>query len=401
MKDIEIKNIIENEKSRQTKFVQLIASENFVSDDILLANGSILTNKYAEGYPGNRYYGGVENADKIENIARDRLKKIFNVDYVNVQPHSGTQANIAVYQALLDPGDKILGMSLNSGGHLTHGYKVSLSGKNYEAYNYEVSKETNELDYNEILKIAKDVKPKLIICGASSYSRKIDFKKFREIADEVGAYLMADIAHIAGLIVTGFHSSPFDANVDVVTSTTHKTLRGTRGGIIMTNNEEVSKKIDSAVFPGTQGGPLVHIMAAKAITFNEASKPEFKDYIKNVLINSKAMSERFIEKGKVVLTNGTDNHLFLVDTVKSFNITGNEAEKLLWNANIVLNKNVLPFDENKPSVTSGIRIGTPAMTTLGFSKNDFIKLADIIIEILENKTTKRAIEMKQEVVKLL
>ncbi len=401
MNDKEIELIILDEVKRQKEFVQLIASENFVSNDVLKATGSILTNKYAEGYPGKRYYGGVENADRIENIARDRLKKLFNAKYVNVQPHSGTQANIAVFQALLEPGDKILGMSLTSGGHLSHGFKASSSGKNYTAFTYEVSKENNELDYDEILQIAKKVKPKLIIAGASSYPRKIDFSKFKEIADKVGAYLLADVAHIIGLIVTGNHQNPFDVGVDVVTSTTHKTLRGARGGIILTNDEELSKKIDSAVFPGTQGGPLVHVIAGKAITFKEALEPEFKTYIENVIENSSAMANKFIEKGKVVSTNGTDNHLFLVNTKKSFGLTGKQSEELLWNANIVLNKNVLPFDEESPSITSGIRIGTAAMTTAGLTKNDFIKLADIIIEILDSNSKEIATKKKLEVLKLL
>lgn len=392
--------LIEKEKVRQKTYVELIASENFVSKDILEVDGSILTNKYAEGYPYARYYGGCEFVDQIEDLARERLKKLFKVKYVNVQPHSGTQANTAAYMAILKPGDKILGMSLNSGGHLTHGYFITSSGIIYNASHYEVDKKTKLLDYDQILKIAQKVKPKLIICGASSYPREINFKKFREIADKVGAFLMADMAHIAGLVATGLHQSPIPY-CDIVTSTTHKTLRGPRGGIIMTNNLEISQKIDKALFPGTQGGPLMHIIAAKAIAFNEANKKEFKEYQKQILKNSKAMSKWFVDNGAFVSTNGTDNHLFLVDVKKSFGITGKRAEELLFHANIVVNKNSIPFDEEKPSISSGIRIGTPAMTTKGFKEKDFILIAKIIFEVLKNNEEKFAKIKSKEILEIL
>ncbi len=383
MKDKLIQEAILKEEKRQEEYVELIASENFVSEDVLKATGSVLTNKYAEGYPGARYYAGCENVDEVEQLAIDRLKKLFKAKYANVQPHSGSQANQAAYQALLEPGDKILGMSLDSGGHLTHGYKVNMSGKNYESYNYYVDPITLEIDYDQVMKIAKEVKPKLIICGASAYPRIIDFKKFREIADEVGAFLMADVAHIAGLIVAGLHPNPLAADVDVVTSTTHKTLRGPRGGIILTNNEDIAKQIDKAVFPGIQGGPLMHVIAGKAVAFNEALTPEFKKYQRQVVKNAKAMSDEFVKNNYFVTTQGTDNHLFLLNTKKSFNVTGARAEMLLEKANIIVNKNAIPYDTESPRITSGIRIGTPAMTTKGWDNKKFVKLTRIIIEILE------------------
>ncbi len=401
MKDKVIENIIKKEKQRQEEHVELIASENFVSNDILETVGSVLTNKYAEGYPSARYYGGCENVDEAESLAIKRLNKIFNSKYSNVQPHSGSQANSAVYLALLNPGDKILGMSLNAGGHLTHGHSVSSSGKIYESYFYGVDKDTYEIDYDEVLRIAKEVKPKMIICGASAYPRKIDFKKFKEIANEVGAYVLADVAHIAGLIVAGLHQNPLDVGIDVVTSTTHKTLRGPRGGIILTNNEEIAQKINKAVFPGIQGGPLMHVIAGKAVSFWEADKEEFKEYQKQVIINANTLSNELIKKEVKVLTNGTDNHLLLIDVKKSFNISGARAEELLYEANIIVNKNSIPFDEERPTVTSGIRMGTPAMTTKGWKEKEFKEISNIIYEILNSDDLEFAKSKKKDILKML
>ena len=401
MKDKIIEKIIRNEQKRQDSHVELIASENFVSSDVLEATGSILTNKYAEGYPGARYYGGCENVDQIESIAIERLNKIFNAKYSNVQAHSGSQANLAAYLALVNPGDKILGMSLSAGGHLTHGYHVSISGKIFDSYSYGVSKDTNEIDYDEVLKIAKKVKPNLIICGASAYPRKIDFKKFREIANEVGAYLLADVAHIAGLIITNLHDNPLDYGVDVVTSTTHKTLRGPRGGIILTNNKELALKIDKSIFPGIQGGPIMNIIAGKAVAFKEADSKEFIEYQQQVVKNANVFASKLIEQGTIITTGGTDNHLFLVNVKKSFGITGMRAEELLYFANIIVNKNSIPFDDEKPTVTSGIRIGTPAMTTKGWKENQFIKVAEIIYAILSKKNNDCAASKQKEVIKLI
>lgn len=401
MKDQEIKQLINKEAERQKKFVELIASENFVSDDILEAAGSILTNKYAEGYPGQRYYGGCEFVDEIETLAINRLNKIFNAKYSNVQPHSGTQANLAAYSALIKPGDKILGLSLLSGGHLSHGYKITASGQFYQASVYEVDPKTELLNYETIRKIALEIKPQLIICGASAYSRIIDWDKFHQIAVEVGAFLLADVAHIAGLIVAGLHPNPLDYGVDVVTSTTHKTLRGPRGGIILTNNFELSQKINRALFPGNQGGPLMHIIAAKAIAFKEASTPEFKLYQQAVVNNCQALANYFLKAGLTLVAGGTDNHLLMINTVKSFGLTGVEAEELLYQANIVLNKNTIPFDNNSPKITSGIRIGTAAMTTKGFKEADFLKLAAIIVAILNNKTMKYAKSQRESIQDLL
>lgn len=364
MKDIAIKQIIEREANRQKEFVELIASENFVSEDVMEVAGSVLTNKYAEGYPGARYYGGCEFVDEAETLAIERLKKIFKANYANVQPHSGSQANQAVYAALLQPGDKMMGMSLSSGGHLTHGHFVNASGIIYESVQYDVNKETEQIDYDEVRRIAIEEKPKIIITGYSAYPRNIDFKKFREIADEVGAYLMADVAHIAGLIAADEHMNPME-HAHIVTSTTHKTLRGPRGGIILTNDEEIIQKVNKAVFPGIQGGPLMHIIAAKAVAFGEADTPEFRDYIKQVKENASAMAERLNERGGRITTGGTDNHVFLMDVKNSFGITGDRAEKLLQMAHIILNKNQIPFDEESPFITSGVRIGTPAMTSKG------------------------------------
>ena len=384
MKDKEIENLILLEKKRQENEIELIASENFVSNDVLKATGSILTNKYAEGYPNNRYYEGCENVDKIETLAIERLKKLFNAKYANVQPHSGTQANLAAYNALIKPGSKILGLSLSSGGHLSHGFKITISGIFYDSYTYEVDKKTNLLDYEKILEIAKAVKPDLIICGYSAYPRIIDFKKFRNIADQVGAYLLADIAHIAGLIAAKLHPNPLDFGVDIVTSTTHKTLRGPRGGIILTNKEEIFKKINSSVFPGSQGGPLMHVIAAKAVAFREALDKSFISYQKQVIKNAKALANRLIEHNVKITTNGTDNHLMLIDVKKSFNITGQEAEKILKKHHITINKNAIPFDPLSPKIASGIRLGTPAMTTRGWKEKDFIALADKIYNLLKS-----------------
>ncbi len=398
--DLEIYNLIKKEELRQEEHIELIASENFVSKAVLEAQGSILTNKYAEGYPGKRYYGGCEFIDKIEDLARERLKKLFNVKFVNVQPHSGSQANMAAIRSLIEHGDKILGMSLDAGGHLTHGYKLSFSGQDYTSFTYGVNPETGYIDYDEVLKIAKEVKPKLIICGASAYPREIDFKKFREIADEVGAYLMADIAHIAGLIATGYHNSPIPY-ADIITSTTHKTLRGPRGGIIMTNNEEFAKKIDKTLFPGCQGGPLEHVIAAKAVAFKEDLEPSYKEYIHQVIKNAKAMANEFINLGYKVVSNGTDNHLFLVDVKTSKGLTGKEVEDLLGKINITLNKNSIPNDQEKPMYTSGIRIGTPAMTTKGYKEEDFIKVAHLIDEAINNKDNEDVLStLKKEVIEL-
>lgn len=392
---------LKKEAKRQKEHLELIASENYVSKAVMKAQGSIFTNKYAEGYPGNRYYGGCEFVDIVESEAINRLKKLFNVKYANVQPHSGSQANASVYQALLKPGDVILGMDLASGGHLTHGYKLSFSGKFYKTYSYGVDKETETLNYDEILKIAKEVKPNLIVCGASAYPREIDFKKFKEIADEVGAYLMADIAHIAGLIATNNHMSPV-GYADVITSTTHKTLRGPRGGIILTNNEELAKKIDRAVFPGQQGGPLMHVICAKAISFKEALTPAYKKYINQVCKNARVLANEFKEKGYRLIANGTDNHLLLIDVKEKFGMTGLEAETILGSVNITCNKNSIPFDTEKPKYTSGIRIGTPALTTLGFKEKDMIIVCNLIDQALSNKDDKRILKtVKNQVLKLL
>lgn len=388
MKDKIIEEIIKNEAKRQQNHIELIASENFVSKDVLKATGSILTNKYAEGYPGKRYYDGCEYIDQIESIAINRAKELFDVDFVNVQPHSGSQANMAAISALVEPGGKILGMSLDSGGHLTHGHKINFSGRFYHSATYEVNRK-GLIDYSELLKKAKEFKPDLIICGYSSYSRKVDFNKFKEIANKVGAKLMADIAHIAGLVATGHHESPVNY-VDVVTTTTHKTLRGARGGMIMTNNPEIAKKIDRWIFPGTQGGPLMHSIAGKAVAFHEALQPEFKEYIKNVVHNSKIFAKEFIRLGAKIVSDGTDNHLFTIDVKKSYGLTGKEASALLQENNITVNKNMVPHDEESANTTSGIRIGTAAMTTRGFKETEFKELAMIMHKILRDKKNVKA-----------
>ena len=374
--------LIKKEKHRQDTNIELIASENFVSEEVLKASGSILTNKYAEGYPGKRYYDGCEVVDEIESLAIDRLKELFDAKFVNVQPHSGSSANIAVYMALLTPGDTVLGMSMDAGGHLTHGSKVNFSGKLFNAVSYGVTKDNHTIDYNEVLQLAKAYKPKMIIAGASAYSRIIDFKKFREIADEVGAYLMVDMAHIAGLVATGYHPNPLPY-ADVVTSTTHKTLRGPRGGIILTNNEQIATRINKMIFPGAQGGPLEHIVAAKAICFGEALKPEFKIYQEQVLKNMQAMVKTFIENNIPVVSNGTDNHLCLIDTYSTYNVTGHDASDLLSKAQITCNKNGIPFDTLPPTKTSGLRLGSAAMTTKGYIEEDFIEITNIICDLLK------------------
>ena len=392
------------ELKRQQEHIELIASENIVSKAVLDAQGSIMTNKYAEGYPTKRYYGGCEFVDRAEQLALERVKKLFNCKFANVQPHSGAQANGAVYLALLNPGDPILGMSLNSGGHLTHGAKVSLSGKWLTSYHYEVNKETGLIDYDQITNLAQEHKPKLIIAGGSAYSRIIDFKKFREIADKVGALLMVDMAHISGLVAGKGHPNPIEY-ADVVTSTTHKVLRGARGGIILTNREDIIKKINSAVFPGYQGGPLMHIIAAKAVAFQEALQPSFRTYIKSVLANAKILSETLKNNGFKIFSGGTDTHLMLVD-LRPFNVTGKAAETSLGNANITCNKNGIPFDTQKMTITSGIRLGTQAATTRGFGLNEFKKVGELITKVVEGLSknpednAKIENEVKNEVVEL-
>lgn len=378
-----LKNALDMENKREEENLELIASENYVSKDILNLQGSILTNKYAEGYVGHRYYGGCENIDMIEEEAINLAKELFNCEYVNVQPHSGSSANMAVYRALLSHGDKVMGFSLNDGGHLTHGHHLSFSGKDYEIVSYGLD-ENEKLNYDEIEKIALEEKPKMIIAGASAYSLKIDFKRFREVADKAGAYLMVDMAHIAGLVAAGLHESPIPY-ADVVTSTTHKTLRGPRGGIILTNNGEIAKKIDKEVFPGIQGGPLMHVIAAKAQCFYEALQPEFKEYQEQVIKNAKTMADRFIEKGVRVVSGTTENHLFLIDVKQSFGLTGKESEEILGKIHITCNKNTIPNDKEKPLSASGIRIGAPAITTRGIKEDECIKIVDIIIKALQNK----------------
>ena len=397
--DLEVYNAILEEEKRQEEGIELIASENFVSKAVMEAAGSVFTNKYAEGYPERRYYGGCVNADTVEQLAIDRLKKIFVAKFANVQPHSGSQANMGVYVSLLEAGDKILGMGLSSGGHLTHGYKVNFSGKNYIGIEYGLNPETELLDYDEVRRLAVQEKPKIIVAGASAYSRIIDFKKFREIADEVGAYLMVDMAHIAGLVAAGEHPNPMEY-ADIVTSTTHKTMRGPRGGIILTNNEEIAKKIDKAIFPGIQGGPLMHIIAAKAVAFKEALSPEFKEYQKQVVKNAKAMADALVKGGLRIVSGGTDNHLMLVD-LRPKGVTGKLAEESLEKAGITCNKNAIPNDPEKPFITSGVRLGTPAITARGMKEDEAVKIAEMIIKVLENVNDDEKIaEVKNEVLKL-
>ncbi len=392
--------LILKEKDRQEAHIELIASENFVSQAVLDAQGSILTNKYAEGYPKKRYYGGCEFVDEIEALAIERLKTLFGAKFVNVQPHSGSQANMAAYMALLSPGDKILGMSLAEGGHLTHGFNLNFSGKLYQSFFYGVDEKTERIDYDHVLELAKEIKPRLIVAGASAYSRIIDFKRFREIADEVGAYLLVDMAHIAGLVAAGLHPSPLPY-AHVVTSTTHKTLRGPRGGIILTNDEEVAKKVDKAVFPGMQGGPLMHVIAAKAVAFHEALSPKFIEYQTQVIKNAQALAKAMTDLGYRVVSGGTDNHLMLIDIKGKLGITGLDAERLLGKVAITCNKNGLPFDKEKPAYASGIRLGTPAVTTRGFKEDDMTKIAYWIDRALSHKDEPEVLEQIHHEVTLL
>ena len=374
--DPEIGAAVKAEFERQRNGIELIASENFVSEPVLLAAGTILTNKYAEGYPAHRYYGGCEKVDVVENLAIERAKKLFGCNFANVQPHSGSQANTAVYVALLNTGDTVLGMSLSDGGHLTHGSPVNLSGKYYNFVPYGVNTETHRIDYDKVEQLAKEKQPKLIVAGASAYPRVIDFERLAAIAHGVGAYLMVDMAHIAGLVAAGLHPSPLPY-ADVVTTTTHKTLRGPRGGLILTNNEEIAKKINKAIFPGIQGGPLLHIIAAKAVCFGEALKPAFKEYQKQIVLNAKTLADQFLKEGFELVSGGTDNHLMLLD-LRPYGITGRELEVRLDEVHITVNKNAIPNDPEKPTVTSGIRVGTPAVTSRGMKEEEMKKIGHLI-----------------------
>ncbi|MDC3411788.1 serine hydroxymethyltransferase [Terrihalobacillus insolitus] len=396
--DLELFEAIENEKRRQQDKIELIASENFVSRAVMEAQGSVLTNKYAEGYPGRRYYGGCEYVDVAENLARDRAKKLFGADHANVQPHSGAQANMGVYFAILEPGDTVLGMNLSHGGHLTHGSPVNFSGNLYHFVDYGVDKDTEQLDYDAVLEKAQEVQPKLIVAGASAYSRTIDFKQFREIADKVGAYLMVDMAHIAGLVATGHHPNPVP-HAHFVTTTTHKTLRGPRGGMILCQ-EEFAKKIDKSIFPGIQGGPLMHVIAAKTMAFKEALEEDFKAYSQSVIDNAKRLGEALQKEGVRLVSGGTDNHLLLLD-VRPLNLTGKVAEKVLDDIGITANKNTIPFDPESPFVTSGIRIGTAAVTTRGFGLEEMDVIASIIAATLKNHEDEATLKQSEERVKAL
>ena len=410
--DPELYDILEKELDREELTIELIASENFTSQAVMEMTGGVMTNKYAEGYPGKRYYGGCEVVDQAENIARDRLKRLFKADYVNVQPHSGSQANMAVFMTFLNPGDTVLGLDLAHGGHLTHGSHVNFSGQLYNFISYHVERETGRVDFNEVLQLAKKNKPKLIICGGSAYPRYVEFEKFREIADEVGAFLMADVAHPSGLIAGGVHPSPMPF-CDIVTSTTHKTLRGPRGGIIMMGKDfenpwgkvapksgrvkQVSELIDTTVMPGIQGGPLMHVIAAKAIAFGEALKPDFEIYTQKIVENAKNMANEFIKRDYTLVSGGTDTHVMLID-LSNKNINGKQAEVALGKAGIALNKNMVPFDTRSPFVTSGIRIGTPAITTRGMGKEEMIQIVDWINQIIENpESEKIAGDIKKDV----
>lgn len=400
IKDTELFKAIDQEKQRQEENIELIASENFVSDEVMQAQGSVLTNKYAEGYPGKRYYGGCQYVDIVEQLAIDRVKELFGAEYANVQPHSGSQANYAVFQALMEPGDTYLGMDLSHGGHLTHGSPVNFSGIIYNVVPYGVDQETERVDYDEVLRLAKEHQPKMIIAGYSAYPGELDFAKFREIADEVGAYLMVDMAHFAGLVATGDYPSPVP-HADVVTSTTHKTLRGPRGGLILSRDTKLAKKLNSAIFPGSQGGPLEHVIAAKAVAFHEALQPEFKDYQQQVKKNIKAMVEVFNEAEEPrVIMGATENHLTLID-VTGFDLTGKEAEHLLDEVKITVNKNTIPFETKSPFVTSGIRIGTPAITSRGFDEDDARKVAELIVRTLRAKEDEAEQEAIRQEVKAL
>ncbi len=386
------------EKKRQQSNIELIASENFVSEAVMEAQGSVLTNKYAEGYPGKRYYGGCEHVDVVEDIACDRLKEIFGAEHANVQPHSGSQANMAVYMTALQPGDTILGMNLSHGGHLTHGSPVNFSGIQYNFIEYGVNKETEMIDYEEVRSIALEHKPKMIVAGASAYSRTIDFAKFREIADEIGAYLFVDMAHIAGLVAAGLHPNPVP-HAHFVTSTTHKTLRGPRGGMILTT-EEFAKKVDKTIFPGIQGGPLMHVIAAKAVAFGEALQPEFKEYQKQVVANAKTLADSLTEEGLRIVSGGTDNHVMLLD-VSALGLTGKVAEHVLDEVGITANKNTIPFDTSSPFITSGVRIGTPAVTSRGFAEQEMKEIASIIAKLLKNHEDASVIAEAKERVQAL
>lgn len=389
---------IEKEYNRQKHNIELIASENYVSKEVLEATGSVLTNKYAEGYPNRRYYGGCECVDEVEELAKTYLKELFHAEHVNVQPHSGSQANMAVYMSILKPGDKILGMDLKAGGHLSHGYNLNFSGQLYESFSYGVNPKTERLDYDEILRLAKEIKPQMIVCGASAYAREIDFSKFREIADEVGAYLFVDMAHIAGLVAAGLHMSPVPY-ADFVSSTTHKTLRGPRGGIIMCK-EQYAKALDRALFPGSQGGPLMHVIAGKAQCFYEALDPSFKEYAKQIILNIKALAKTLEDGGIRLVSGGSDNHLLLCD-LTNIGVTGKEAEVLLDKVCITCNKNAIPNDPLKPAVTSGIRLGSAAMTTRGFKEAEFIKTGELILKVLKNKDNEVVLnEVRKEVIEL-
>ncbi len=392
--DIQVYDAIMKELNRQRNKIELIASENFVSPSVMEAMGSYLTNKYAEGYPAHRYYGGCEYVDIVEDLARDRVKEIFGAEHANVQPHSGAQANMAVYAALLQPGDTVLGMNLSHGGHLTHGSKVNASGKLYNFIPYGLNEKNGRIDYDEVERLALEHKPKLILAGASAYPRIIDFERFREIADKVGCYFMVDMAHIAGLVAAGLHPNPVEY-ADVVTSTTHKTLRGPRGGLILCK-EKYAQVIDKAIFPGTQGGPLMHVIAAKAVCFKEALKPDFKTYQEQIIKNSAVLAEELLKLNFNLASGGTDNHLILID-LRNKHITGKELETKLDDVGITVNKNAVPFDTEKPSITSGIRIGTPAVTTRGFKEDDMKEIAQLINMVVENKNTE---EIKQRVKKL-
>ncbi|MDT3993576.1 serine hydroxymethyltransferase [Mammaliicoccus fleurettii] len=392
--DEELFKAMEKEFDRQNNNIELIASENFVSKAVMEAQGSVLTNKYAEGYPGRRYYGGCDYVDIVENLARDRAKALFGGDHVNVQPHSGSQANMAVYFVALEPGDTVLGMNLSHGGHLTHGSKVNFSGKLYNFVEYGVSKEDEQIDYDEILKVAKEAKPKLIVAGASAYPRQIDFKRFKEIADEVGAKLMVDMAHIAGLVAAGLHQNPVEF-ADFVTTTTHKTLRGPRGGMIFCK-EEYAKEIDKTIFPGIQGGPLMHVIAGKAVSFGEALEPEFKEYQKQVIKNAQKLAATLEEEGLRIVSGGTDNHLICVDVKGSLGITGKLAENTLDEIGITCNKNTIPFDQEKPFVTSGVRLGTPAVTSRGFDEEAVEEVGRIIALVLKNPEDEQTLKDAHE-----
>lgn len=400
--DTAIYEVIQKELKRQQEQVELIASENIVSKAVMEAQGSILTNKYAEGYPAHRYYCGCEFIDEIEVLAQERAKKLFNATYVNVQPHSGSQANMAVYVALLNPGDTLMGMSLDAGGHLTHGSKVSLSGKMFKAVQYGVRKEDGLIDFDEVERIATEFKPKLIVAGGSAYPRQIDFASFRKIADSVGAYLMVDMAHFAGLVAGGCHPNPLEY-ADVVTTTTHKTLRGPRGGMILTNNADIYKKVNSAVFPGTQGGPLEHVIAGKAVCFGEDLTPQFKEYAKQIILNAKTLGETLIKRGLDLVSGGTDTHLVLVD-LRPKNLTGDVVTTALEKAHITCNKNAIPFDPQPPKITSGVRLGTPAGTTRGFKQKEFEFIGNCIGDVVDALANGNADEViaqtKQKIIAL-